>query len=100
MWYDPGNIFYYSEGKLDPLDDVASVAGLITGMCVKDFRPPQEVSINPGSGQVRFAELMSRLQAGGFRGGPLVVETLAPGDLATVTANALAAREFLAGLVA
>lgn len=100
MWYDPGNIFYYSEGKLDPLDDVASVAGLVTGMCVKDFRPPQEVSINPGSGQVRFAELMSRLQAGGFRGGPLVVETLAPGDLATVTANARNAREFLAGLVA
>lgn len=99
LWYDPGNIYYYSEGKLDPLDDVASVAGLVTGMCVKDFQPPQEVAINPGSGQVQFPELMNRLKAGGFRSGHLVVETLAPGDLAAVTANARAAREFLEELI-
>lgn len=99
LWYDPGNILYYSEGAIDPLDDVESVAGLVTGMCVKDFMPPRDVAVNPGTGRVKFPELMKRLKAGGFRSGPLVVETLAPGDLATTTANARAAREFLEKLV-
>jgi len=99
LWYDPGNILYYSEGAIDPLDDVESVAGLVTGMCVKDFVPPRDVAVNPGTGRVKFPELMKRLKAGGFRSGPLVVETLAPGDLATTTANARAAREFLEKLV-
>lgn len=99
LWYDPGNILYYSEGAIDPLDDVDSVAGLVTGMCVKDFAPPQDVAINPGTGRVNFPELMKRLKAGGFRSGSLVVETLAPGDLATTTANAKAAREFLEQLL-
>ncbi len=95
IWYDPGNIFYYSEGGLNPLDDVAEVAGLVTGMCVKDFRPPQDVALNPGEGQVDFPELFKRLAEGGFRSGPLIVETLAPGDLATTTTNASKTRQFL-----
>jgi len=99
IWYDPGNIFYYSEGALDPLDDLASVAGLVTGMCVKDFGPPREVAINPGSGLVKWPELMKGLIDGGFRSGPLVVETLQPGDLPTTIANATRAREFLEELV-
>lgn len=99
MWYDPGNILYYSEGAIDPLDDVDSVAGLVSGMCVKDFSPPRDVAVNPGTGRVNFPELMKRLKAGGFRSGPLVVETLAPGDLATTTANARAARTFLEHLL-
>lgn len=98
IWYDPGNIYYYTEGELDPLDDVVEVAGLVSGMCVKDFMPPDQVTINPGSGQVNFPVLMQRLRAGGFRSGPLVVETLAPGDLATTTANARQAHELLRSL--
>lgn len=100
IWYDPGNIFYYSEGALDPLDDLASVAGLVTGMCVKDFGPPREVAINPGSGLVKWPELMEGLAEGGFRSGPLVVETLDRGDLPETIANATRAREFLEALVA
>lgn len=100
VWYDPGNIFYYSEGKSDPLDDVASVAGLVTGMCVKDFKLPREVALNPGTGLVDFSELMKRLGEGGFRSGPLVVETLDPGDLPTTIANAKKAREFLQSILA
>lgn len=99
LWYDPGNILYYSEGAIDPLDDVESVAGLVTGMCVKDFAPPRDVAVNPGTGRVNFPELMKRLKAGGFRSGALVVETLAPGDLAATTANARAARVFLEQLL-
>lgn len=100
VWYDPGNIFYYSEGKSDPLDDVASVAGLVTGMCVKDFKLPKEVALNPGTGLVKFPELMKRLGEGGFRSGPLVVETLDPGDLPATIANAKKAREFLQSILA
>jgi sugar phosphate isomerase/epimerase len=99
VWYDPGNVFYYSKGELDPLDDVAAVDGLVTGMCVKDFEPPQSVELNPGTGRVDFAALMKRLAAGGFRGGPLVVETLAPGDLKATAANGTATRKFLERLL-
>lgn len=99
VWYDPGNIFYYSDGGLDPLDDVASVAGLVTGMCVKDFEPPKNVELNPGDGEVDFPGLMKRLIAGGFRSGPLVVETLAPGDLAATNENAAKAYRYLDSLL-
>lgn len=99
LWYDPGNIFYYSEGQIDPVNDVSSVDGLVTGMCVKDFVPPQDVAINPGSGRVDFPKLMTQLKAGGFVSGPLIVETLKPGDLETTKANAAAAYKFLSELV-
>jgi sugar phosphate isomerase/epimerase len=99
IWYDPGNIFYYSEGELDPVDDVTTVDGLVTGMSVKDYRHPREVAINPGSGQVDFPKLLSRLRQGGFTRGPLVVETLAPGDLPATVANARKARRFLEKIV-
>jgi sugar phosphate isomerase/epimerase len=98
LWYDPGNIFYYSDGKLDPVDDAAAVDGLVAGMSVKDFRPPKEVEITPGTGQVNFAKVLSRLQRGGFTHGPLVVECLDHGDLAHVDAEAVKARRFLEAL--
>ena len=98
LWYDPGNIFYYSDGKLDPVDDAAAVDGVVVGMCVKDFRPPKEVEITPGTGQVNFAKVLSRLQQGGFTHGPLVVECLDRGDLAHVNAEAVKARQFVEAL--
>ncbi len=99
LWYDPGNLFYYSQGQIDPIKDVSSVDGLVTGMCVKDFLPPQDVAINPGTGRVDFPKLMTQLKAGGFISGPLIVETLKPGDLETTKANAAAAYKFLSELV-
>jgi len=98
LWYDPGNIFYYSDGKLDPVDDAATVGGVVAGMCVKDFRPPKEVEITPGTGQVNFKKVLSRLQQGGFIRGPLVVECLDRGDLADINAEAVKARQFLEAL--
>jgi sugar phosphate isomerase/epimerase len=98
LWYDPGNIFYYSDGKLDPADDAAAVDGVVAGMSVKDFRPPKEVEITPGTGSVNFAKVLSRLQQGGFTHGPLVVECLDRGDLAHVNAEAVKARRFLDAL--
>ena len=99
LWYDPGNIFYYSDGKLDPVDDAATVDGLVVGMSVKDFRPPKEVMVTPGTGQVKFSPVLARLRQGGFSGGPLVVECLDRGDAVAVTAAARQARLFVEGLV-
>ena len=98
LWYDPGNIFYYSDGKLDPVVDAAAVDGVVVGMSVKDFRPPKEVEITPGTGMVNFPRVLSRLEQGGFTHGPLVVECLDHGDLAHVNAEAVKARRFLEAL--
>ena len=95
LWYDPGNILYYSGAKRSPVDDAATVDGLVVGMCVKDYRHPKNVMVTPGTGQVDFAKVLARLEAGGFRSGPLIVETLARGDQAATLAEAIKARGFI-----
>jgi sugar phosphate isomerase/epimerase len=99
IWYDPGNIFYYSDGKLDPVTDAATVDGLVVGMCIKDYKHPKEVMLTPGTGQVDFPKVMAHLAKGGFTKGPLVVECLARGDLAQTLAEAKKARRFVEELV-
>lgn len=98
IWYDPGNIFFYSNGELDPVDDAATVDGLVVGMCVKDYRHPKNVSVTPGTGQVDFPAVLARLRKGGFTQGPLVVECLDQGDAEQTLAQARKARTFLEGL--
>ncbi|MBN2508226.1 MAG: sugar phosphate isomerase/epimerase [Verrucomicrobia bacterium] len=95
LWYDPGNIYYYSDGRLDPVADAATVDGLVVGMSVKDYRHPKDVMVTPGTGQVDFPKVLARLRQGGFARGPLVVECLAPGDLNRIKAEARKARRFL-----
>lgn len=99
VWYDPGNILYYSEGRLDPVSDAADVDGLVVGLSVKDFRPPKDVMVTPGTGQVSWPALMARLKQGGFRGGPLLIECLERGERPQVLASARSARSFLENLV-
>jgi sugar phosphate isomerase/epimerase len=99
IWYDPGNIAYYSDGKIDPAEDAASVDGLVRGMSVKDFQQPKRVDVTPGTGLVNFPAVMARLKKGGFTGGPLVIECLAPGDLKTLVEEAKKARTFVENLV-
>jgi len=99
IWYDPGNIYYYSDGKLDPVDDAASVDGLVVGMCIKDYKHPKRVDLTPGTGMVDFPAVMAQLKKGGFTGGPLVIECLEPGDLEHTLAEAKKARMFVEGLV-
>lgn len=99
LWYDPGNIYYYSDGKLDPIDDSRDVDGLVIGMSVKDFLLPKIVDVTPGDGMVDFPGVMDNLMAGGFRRGPLLVECLSPGDLKHVNAEAVRTYKFLTELV-
>ena len=95
IWYDPGNIFYYSNGELDPVTDASTVDGLVVGMCIKDYKHPKEVMVTPGTGQVNFAEVLAKLKKGGFTDGPLIVECLERGDLKHTLAEARKARRFL-----
>lgn len=99
LWYDPGNIFYYSDGARNPVEDAATVDGLVVGMSAKDFRPPKDVMVTPGQGQVDFARVLARLRQGGFTRGPVMVETVAQGDRKQVVAATRKAREFLEALV-
>jgi sugar phosphate isomerase/epimerase len=100
IWYDAGNIYYYSDAHLDPIDDAATVDGLVTGLCVKDYQHPKNVNVTPGTGMVNFPAVFARLRQGGFIGGPLIVECLAPGDLEATLAEAKKARQFLLDLTA
>jgi len=100
LWYDPGNIFYYSNGELDPVLDAATVDGLVAGMCIKDYKHPKVVSITPGTGQVQWLPVMKRLRQGGFTSGPLVVECLNPGEPKALLEEATKARQFVEELVA
>ena len=59
-----------------------------------------EVMISPGSGIIDFPKLMARLQQGGFKYGPLMIETLVPGNLEQTLAEAKKARRFVEQLVA
>lgn len=99
VWYDPGNIFYYSDGALNPIDDAPTVDGLVVGMSVKDYLPPKIVDLTPGTGQVDFPSVMEKLKAGGFTGGPLIIECLAPGELPQLLEEAKKARAFVEELV-
>jgi sugar phosphate isomerase/epimerase len=99
IWFDPGNTFYYSDGALDPVDDAATVDGLVVGMCIKDFLPPKNVMVTPGDGQVDFPKVLARLQQGGFKSGALVIECLSKGDEAHLIGEAKKARAFVEGLV-
>lgn len=99
IWYDPGNIYYYSDGQHDPVTDAADVDGLVVGMSVKDFLPPKEVLVTPGAGLVKFRAVMERLKQGGFHRGPLVVECLKLGDLAHLQAEAQKSRRFVETLI-
>jgi sugar phosphate isomerase/epimerase len=98
LWYDPGNVAYYTEGKVDPVQDAEALDGVVVGMAVKDFKQPKNVNITPGTGIVDFEKLITRLKKGGFSKGPLIVEQLAPGELPFVNAEARKVREYLEGI--
>ncbi|MEP0841440.1 MAG: sugar phosphate isomerase/epimerase [Phycisphaerae bacterium] len=99
VWYDAGNVYYYSDGRLEPVQDAADVSGLVAGWCIKDYLPPKNVDVTPGTGKVDFAGVLAVLRQGGFTRGPLVVETLARGDLPARLAEARKARAFVERLV-
>jgi sugar phosphate isomerase/epimerase len=99
VWYDAGNVLFYSDGKIDPVADATSLDGLVTGWCIKDYRHPGQVDVTPGDGQVDFQAVFAQLKKGGFSRGPLIIETLASGDLSQLLAEAKRARQFVETMV-
>jgi sugar phosphate isomerase/epimerase len=108
--YDAGNILYYSDGKVDPVADAATLHGVVTGWCIKDYLPPRaanaqsgtakgNVDFTPGTGKVDFKAVFAELKKGGFASGPLIIETLSSGDLPYLLAEAKKVRQFVETLV-
>ncbi len=99
VMYDPGNIYYYSQGRVNPVEDVKAVAGLVTGVSVKDFLPPKNVALTPGAGNVDFPALFAELHRGGLKGGPLMIEMVKPGNLDETLEEVKKAKRFVEQLV-
>jgi sugar phosphate isomerase/epimerase len=94
IWYDAGNIIYYT-GK-DPLAELEPIAKHVTGFCAKDCAAPKaEVMSQFGAGKVDFKAVFAKLKSVGFNG-PIMVEGVKVGATTEeTTANARANREFL-----
>jgi sugar phosphate isomerase/epimerase len=94
VWYDAGNIIYYT-GK-DPLAELEPIAKYITGFCAKDCPEPKgEVMLQFGTGKVDFKAVFAKLKAAGFNG-PIMVEGIEVGATAReTTANARSNRGYL-----
>lgn len=94
IWYDAGNIIYYT-GK-DPLEQLKPIAQHVTGFCAKDCDTEKgSVMLEFGKGKVDFAAVFGELKRVGFHG-PVMVECCAQGDTTEfVTASARRNREFL-----
>ncbi len=99
IWYDAGNIIYYT-GK-DPLAELEPIAKHVTGFCAKDCGAPKaEVMSQFGTGKVDFKAVFAKLKSVGFNG-PIMVEGVQVGATAEeTTANARANREFLEKVLA
>ena len=99
IWYDAGNIIYYT-GK-DPLSELEPIAKHVTGFCAKDCPEPKgEVMSQFGTGKVDFKAVFAKLKSVGFNG-PIMVEGVKVGATAgETTANARANREYLEKVLA
>ena len=99
IWYDAGNIIYYT-GK-DPVAELEPVSRHVTGFCAKDCPGPKgEVMSQFGTGKVDFKAVFAKLKSAGFSG-PIMVEGVKVGSTAEeTTGNARANREFLERVLA
>ncbi len=93
IYYDPGNILYFTAE--DPLDGIDEVAPHVVAAIVKDETGGErgDVEIEPGTGDVDFPAVFSRLRDGGFTSGPVMVECLGRGELGEVNERAVRVRE-------
>ncbi len=76
LCYDPGNILYYTAGKLHPEDDLPRIAphvavGIIKDCVVENGKP--SVQVTAGDGLVDFPRVLRTLHEAEFTG-PLYVE--------------------------
>ncbi len=99
LWYDPGNVMFFSNGEINPVEDAEALDGVVVGMAVKDFRLPRTVMVTPGTGLVDFRTLIPRLIKGGFQNGPLIIECVDEGEFSFIKNEAIKAREFIEKII-
>ena len=96
--YDPGNIIYYTKGKVRPEPDVDDIAEFVTFCIIKDCIIKEDgnpdVWVLPGEGLVDFPVVLGKLIKAGFSG-PLHVECLGGSELDDVNERAWKTREWL-----
>lgn len=98
--YDAGNVMDYTQGKVNPLDDIQSCAEQIRSFCIKDHRMfPMNQDCGPGFGEIDHYRLLHNVAFTG-RVIPLCCENISapkirPTRPEEVDALARRAREFL-----
>ena len=100
--FDPGNIIYYTKGKLRPESDLAAVASKVTTAIVKDCvftNGTPDVMVTPGEGLVDFKRVLDGLVAGGFDG-PLYVECVGGHQLDEIDRNVKSTLRFVSNILA
>jgi sugar phosphate isomerase/epimerase len=98
--YDAGNVMDYTKGKVNPLEDIKTCAGLIRSFCIKDHRLfPVDQDCGPGFGEIDHYRLLDNVAFTG-RKIPLCCENISiprirPTTPEQIDAQARRAREFL-----
>lgn len=98
--YDAGNVMDYTQGKVNPQEDIQTCAELIRSFCIKDHRMfPTSQDCGPGLGEIDHLRLLSNVAFTG-RTMPLCCENifapkLRPTQPNEIDALARRAREFL-----
>jgi sugar phosphate isomerase/epimerase len=95
IMYDTGNIVHYTGGKVNPVDDVATLDGMISSLSAKDYTTTLKGVVTPGDGDIDYPAFVSRLKKGGFKKGPILIEQVGKGDLDHTLAEAKKAKQFL-----
>jgi sugar phosphate isomerase/epimerase len=99
LWYDAGNIIYYT-GQ-NPVAELRNLASKVTGFCAKDCGGKSSpVMIQFGEGKVNFQRVFQTLKNAGFNGPVMIECTGEPDSAEHATKLAIANRDFLKNVFA
>lgn len=94
IWYDAGNIIYYTGG--DPVSELKGLAPNVTGFCAKDCAGKGlPVMIQFGEGKADFQKVFQLLKNAGFNGPVMIECTGIPDSPEHATQLAIQNRDFL-----
>jgi sugar phosphate isomerase/epimerase len=97
LCYDPGNIIYYTKGKIRPETDIDKISTMVTTVIIKDCvinNGKPNVLITPGEGLVNFERILSSLINSGFKG-PLYVECVGGTEIYEIDRNIRSTLRFI-----
>jgi sugar phosphate isomerase/epimerase len=103
--YDAGNVMDYTNGKVNPLEDIKTCAELIRSFCIKDHRMfPVDQDCGPGLGEIDHYRLLANVAFTGLdmplRCENIFAPRIRPKSAEEIDALARRAREFLELVIA